>query len=108
MPRGASMSHLQQALLLQRVLTIALSGYNACFFLDYARRSVRRRLGAGVLACVNLALGGESLAFGLLPSLVDIQAALAVAAQIVVASLSLAVTLVMAVLALRHRLRNKR
>ncbi|GEM_PF-3960992 len=107
MRRGVRLFQLAGVLLFQQAVTIALSGYNACFFFTHARRNPRRRLGATVLGFVNVALAGESLAFGLLPHLLFARHAVVVG-QAIVTSLSLAVALVMAALALRHRLRRGR
>ncbi|MBI4202069.1 MAG: hypothetical protein HY532_02990 [Chloroflexi bacterium] len=107
MLRGARLLQLETALLFQRALTVALGGCNACFFLAYARRHPRRRLGAGALALVNLALLSESVAFGLLPGLAETHSFVA-AAHLAAASLSLAAAASMAALVLRHRLRRRR
>jgi hypothetical protein len=98
---------LELILLMQRGVTILLSGCNACFFLAYAQRHVRRRLGARTLALFNVALGGESLTFGLVPRLLDAPALLTTVGQFIASSLSLAVALVIAALVLRHRLRRR-
>ena len=46
------------ALLAQRSLTVAISAYNALYFTTYKTRSGRHRLGAVVLALINLAIVG--------------------------------------------------
>jgi len=95
-------------LLVQRGLTVALSGHNAFYFATYRPRRGRRRLGAVVLALINLAIGGESLAFGLLlRAVADGGTGLTVGSQLIAASLSLAVVLVMAALILRQRIRTR-
>ncbi|MBI4338786.1 MAG: hypothetical protein HY680_02395 [Chloroflexi bacterium] len=98
----------ESALLLERGLTVALAGYNACYFGGHLARRPRRRLGGCLLALINMALGGESLAFGLLPRLLPMGTALGTAGEAAASSLSLAVALAMAVLILRHRLGSSR
>lgn len=102
------MSHIEFVLLLQRVCTVALSGYNARFFFAYARQHTRLRLGALVLALVNLALCGESLAFSVAPALWDAERRITAAAQALASVLSLAVSFILAALVFRHKLRGKR
>ena len=109
MARGANLNHsLETVLLVQRGLTVILSGHNAFYFASYLTRRGRRRLGATVLAFINLALGVESLAFGVLPMvLLNTGTGFALSSQLVAASLSLAVALVMAALILRQRIRRR-
>ncbi len=97
---------LDMVLLVQRSLTVVLSGYNAFYFATYRSYRGRRRLGAVVLTFINLAIGAESLAFGLLPrTLAGNVTGLTVGSQITAASLSLAVAMVIAALVLRARRR---
>ena len=109
MSRGATLNHLlEMVLLVQRGLTVALSSYNAFYFATYPSRQGRGRLGAIVLTLINLAIGGESLAFGLLPMAVANRGVgITTGSQLIAASLSLAVVLVMAVLILRQRIRRR-
>ena len=109
MPRGATLTHpLEMALLMQRSLTVALSGYNAFYFATYRLRRGRRRMGAIVLTLINLAIGVESLAFGILPrTLIRNGTGFTVGSQLIAASLSLTVVLVMAALILRQRIRRR-
>ena len=109
MTRGAVLNHpLELVLLVQRSLTILLSGYNAFYFATYRSRHGRRRLGAIVLTFINLAIAAESLAFGLLPlTLPSRSIGFTAGSQLVAASLSLAVALTMAVLILRHHVRRR-
>ena len=58
---------IEAALLVQRSLTVAISAYNALYFATYRLRNGRYRLGALVLAFINVAIAGESVAFWLLP-----------------------------------------
>jgi len=109
MPRGAVLTHpLEMMLLVQRSLTVVLSGYNAFYFATYRSRQGRRRLGAIVLTLINLAIGAESLAFGLLPiTLARNGTGFTVGSQFIAASLSLAVVLIMAALILRQQIRRR-
>ena len=107
MPRGAILTHsIDLMLLVQRSLTIALSGYNAFYFATYRTPRGGRRLGAVVLTLINLAVGAESLAF-LLLRVADNYGILTVGGQIAAASLSLATVLVMAALIARQRIRRR-
>ena len=108
MPRGAVLNHpVDLMLLVQRSLTIALSGYNTFDFATYRTSKGGRRLGAVVLALINLAVGAESLAFLFLKSTGDYRSILTVGGQVVAASLSLATVLVIAVLIMRQRSRRR-
>ncbi len=104
MSRGATLPQpLETVLLVQRSLTVALSGYNAFYFATYRTPRGRRRLGAIVLTLINLAIGAESLAFGLLPiTIVKSLTGFTLGSQVVAASLSLAVALIIATLILRQ------
>ena len=108
MSRGATLTHpLEMVLLVQRSLTVVLSGYNAFYFATYPSHRGRRRLGAIVLVFINLAIAAESLAFGLLPrTLASSSTGFTIGSQFVAASLSLAVALAMATLILRRRIRR--
>ncbi len=107
MDRGALVPDPTEAtLLVQRALTVAISSYNAIFFMRYRLRTGRRRLGAIVLAFISLAIAGESVAFGLLPELLA-GAGLTAAAQYVSASLSLGVSMTIAALILRRKMRKR-
>ena len=53
----------------ERGFTALFSGFNVGFFLIYPQMAKRRRVGASVLALVNLAFWVEAVYFGLLPSL---------------------------------------
>ena len=107
MDRGAVVTDPTEAtLLVQRALTVAISSYNAIFFMRYRLRTGRRRLGAVVLAFISLAIAGESVAFGLLPELLA-GAGLTSAAQYVSASLSLGVSMTIAALILRQKMRKR-
>ena len=103
MRRGALVIDPPEAtLLVQRGLTVAASGYNAFYFATYRLRNGRHRLGAVVLALINLALVGESVAFGLLPRmLADMGRELTTAGQL------LAVSLTMATLILRQKMKRR-
>ncbi len=72
-------------------LTAVLSGYNALYFATYlpVHRS-GRRLGPRVLMLVNVAIGIESLAFGLMPRFASKATGLATISQGLAAALSLA------------------
>ena len=109
MTRGAALPQpLEMVLLVQRSLTVVLSGYNAFYFATYRSRRGRRRLGAIVLTMINLAIGAESLAFGLLPiTLARNGTGFTVGSQLMAASLSLAVALVIAALILRQQIRRR-
>ena len=109
MTRGATLPQpLEMALLVQRGLTVVLSGYNAFYFATYRSRRGRRRLGAIVLTLINLAIGAESLAFGLLPiTLARNGTGFTVGSQFIAASLSLAVALIIAALILRQQIRRR-
>lgn len=107
MSRGAVLNHpLEMVLLVQRVLTVALSGYNAFYFATYRSRRGRRRLGAVVLIFINLAIGAESLAFGL-SSRTLAGNGFTVGSQLIAASLSLAVAMAIAALVLRQQVRRR-
>ena len=107
MPRGAVLTHsIDLMLLVQRSLTIALSGYNAFYFATYRTPRRGRRLGAVVLTLINLAVGAESLAF-LLLRVADNYGILTVSGQVTAATLSLATVLVMAALIMRQRIRRR-
>lgn len=109
MPRGATLNQplVETVLLTQRILTIALSGHNALYFATYRSSSGRRRLGAVVLAAINLAIGAESVAFGVLVHTIGrSDGRLAVGSQLIAASLSLAVAAIVALLILRQRTRK--
>ncbi|MBI4201092.1 MAG: hypothetical protein HY531_02235 [Chloroflexi bacterium] len=109
MTRGATLTHpLEMALLVQRGLTVAISGHNAFYFARYRSRQGRRRLGAVVLALINLAIAGESVAFGLLPwALNGGDTGLTLGSQLVAASLSMVVALTIGALILRQRTRKR-
>ncbi len=110
MPRGATLTHpfSETLLLVQRALTLVISGHNAFYFATYRTRHGKRRLGAIVLTLINIAIGAESLAFGLLPwtNFID-NTALTIANRLVAASLSLAVAMTIAALIFRHRIRRR-
>ena len=109
MPRGATLTHpfSESLLLVQRALTLILSGHNAFYFATYRSRQGKRRFGAIVLMFISLALGAESLAFGLLPwTALSASTALALGTRLVAASLSLAVALAVALLIVRQRIRR--
>ena len=100
---------IEAALLVQRSLTVAVSAYNALYFATYRLRNGRYRLGAAVLALINLAIAGESAAFWLLPWLMaESSGQVTAAGQLVAASLSLAVSMAMAALILRQKMRKGR
>ena len=85
---------IEAALLVQRSLTVAVSAYNALYFATYRLRNGRYRLGAVVLALINIAIAGESAAFWLLPWLLpwllaESSRQVTAAGQLVAASLSL-------------------
>ncbi len=109
MNRGATLTvPFESMLLLQRSLTVAFSAYNAFYFATYPLRSGRHHLGAVVLAFINLAIAGESVAFGLLPRMLAQTAwDLTTPGQLVAASLSLAVSLTMTALILRQRAKRR-
>jgi hypothetical protein len=48
----------------QYIVTALSSAFNACYFLGYRSPTRRRRIGAGVLALVSLAIFIESFYFG--------------------------------------------
>jgi hypothetical protein len=48
----------------QYVVTALSSAFNACYFLGYRSATMRRRIGAMVLALVSLAILVESFYFG--------------------------------------------
>lgn len=99
---------LEMVLLVQRSLTVVLSAYNAFYFATYRSHQGRRRLGAIVLTLINLAIGAESLAFGLLPRAVaNSGTGLTQGSQFIAASLSLAVVVTIAILILRQRIRRR-
>ena len=106
MSRGASVTDpMEAALLVQRSLTVAISAYNALYFATYRLRDGRYRLGAVVLALINIAIAGESAAFWLLPwMLAESSRQVTAAGQLVAASLSLAVSMTMAALILRQKM----
>lgn len=107
MSRGVALAHpLEMALLVQRILTVVISGYNAFYFATYRSRHGRRRLGAVVLIFINLAIGAESLAFGLLPRTLAGNG-FTVGSQLIAASLSLSVAMAIAVLILRQQVRRR-
>ncbi|MCZ6615496.1 MAG: hypothetical protein O6920_06930 [Chloroflexi bacterium] len=97
---------METALLAQRGLTVAISAYNAIFFIRYRLRTGRRRLGAVVLAFISLAIAGESIASGLLPWLLE-GTSVTAAGRHVAASLSLAVSMTIAALILRQKMRKR-
>ncbi len=108
MPRGAILTHpIDLMLLVQRSLTIALSGYNVLYFAAYRTPRGGWRLGAVVLTLINLAVGAESLAFLLIRVAGNYGSILTMGGQLVAASLSLAAVLVMAALILRQRIRRR-
>ncbi len=110
MPRGATLTHpfSETLLLVQRALTLVLSGHNAFYFATYRSRQGKRRLGAIVLTLINLAIGAESLAFGILPwSITRAGTGLTLGSRLLAASLSLAVALTIAILILRQRIRRR-
>src|SRR3990172_6356416 len=109
MTRGATLTHpLEMLLLLQRSLTVAISGYNAFYFATYRSRQGRRRLGAVVLMLINLAIGVESLAFGLLPRIIaNGSNGFAVGSQLIATTLSLLVVMIIAALILRQQVRRR-
>ena len=108
MPRGAILTHpIDLMLLVQRSLTIALSGYNALYFATYLTPKGGRRLGAVVLTLINIAVGAESLAFLLLRVAGKYSGVLNIGGQLAAASLSLAAVLVMAALIFRRRIRRR-
>lgn len=49
----------------QYIVTALSSGFNACYFFGYRSSTMRRRIGAVVLALVSVAISFESLYFGL-------------------------------------------
>ena len=99
---------IEAALLVQRSLTVAISAYNALYFATYRLRNGRYRLGALVLAFINVAIAGESVVFWLLPwMLAESSRQVTVAGQLVVASLSLAVSITIAALILRQKMRRR-
>ncbi|MEK7777837.1 MAG: hypothetical protein AAB303_04355 [Chloroflexota bacterium] len=109
MPRGATLTYpfSETLLLIQRALTVVLSGHNAFYFATYRSHHGKRRLGAIVLTFINLAIGAESLAFGLLPwTARSGNTALTLGSRLVAASLSLAVALTIAALIFRQRIRR--
>ena len=109
MSRGATLTYpWEMVLLVQRALTVVLSGYNALYFATYRSPQWRRRLGAVVLTLINLAIGAESLAFGLLPkTLARSDTGFTVGSQSVAATLSLTVAMAMTALILRQRVRRR-
>lgn len=109
MTRGAILIHpsLELLLLVPRALTIVLSAHNALYFARYRSGQGKRRLGAVILVLINLAIGAESLAFGLLPWNVSRSTSLTLGTHLVAASLSLVVALAMAILILRQRRRRR-
>jgi len=91
------LASLMDALVLaQRAATVLCGSINALYFAGYRSRLPRRRVGAWILALVNLAFVVEALYFGVLPRLVP-RAFLAVALdagiQLVAGSLSMLATL---------------
>ncbi len=109
MNRGALVTDpMDAALLLQRSLTVALNIYNAFYFATYPLRYGQYRLGSMGLASINLAIAGESMAFGLLPRLLEDTAwDVTAPGQLVAASFSLAVSLTMTALILRQKNRRR-
>ena len=109
MPRGATLTQpLETVLMVQRSLTVALSGYNAFYFATYRSPRGRRRFGAMVLTLINLAIGAKSLAFGLVPiAIARSSAGFTLGSQLVAASLSLVVAVIIATLILRRRIRRR-
>ena len=109
MSRGATVTHssLETLLLLQRAATVVLSGHNALYFAMYRSRHGRRRLGAFVLMFINLAIGAESLAFGVLPWTASGSTGLVLGSRLIATTLSLAVAVAMAVLIFRQHIRRK-
>lgn len=99
---------MEATLLVQRSLTVAISAYNAFYFATYRPRNGRHHLGAVVLAFINLAIAGESTAFWLLPwMLPEMGQQVTTVGQLVAASLSLTVSLTMAALILRQKMRKR-
>ena len=111
MPRGAPLAYpfSETLLLVQPALSLVISGHNAFYFATYRTRQGKRRLGAIVLTLINLAIGAESLAFGLLPwaTLSPDTSGLTLGSRLVAASLSLAVALTIAALIFRQRIRRR-
>ena len=109
MPRGAVLSHpMDLVLLMQRAVTVLVSGFNALYFYHYRSPSGGRRLGAIVLTLINLTIAAESLAFGLLPAIAfEDLAWLTAGSQIVASSLSLSVVLAIAALIIRQQIRRR-
>ena len=109
MPRGALLSHpMDLVLLLLRAVTVFVSGFNALYFYRYRSPRGGRRLGAMVLALINLAIAAESLAFGLLPAIAFGDLAwLTEGSQIVASSLSLFVALTIAALIIRQQIKRR-
>lgn len=109
MSRGAVLSHpMDLVLLLQRAVTVFVSGFTALYFYHYRSPSGGRRLGAIVLTFINLTIAAESVAFGLLPAIAFGDLAwLTAGSQIVASSLSLFVALTIAALIIRQQLRRR-
>lgn len=95
-------------LLMQRAVTVFVSGFNAFYFYRYRSPRGGRRFGAIVLTLINLAIAAESVAFGLLPAVAigDI-AWLTAGSRIVASSLSLFVALTIAALIIRQQIRRR-
>ena len=109
MTRGATLTYpsLETLLLLQRAITVVLSGHNALYFINYRSRQGRRRLGVVVLTFVNLSIGAESLVFGVLPMPANGSTWLTLGSRLIAASLSMTVALVIAILVFRQRIHQR-
>ncbi len=103
------MSHpMDLVLLMQRAVTVFVSGFNTLYFFRYRSPRGGRRFGAIVLTLINLTIAVESLAFGLLPAIaLGDFAWLTAGSQIVASSLSLFVVLTIAALIIRQRLKRR-